>query len=327
MIGLLLVIGAALPALALTLIRLLDLGSGPAIRLQAFQPFAIPLLALLLVVGVVATWRRWGAAVLRWPVRALTVLAAVGLGLHLWWFAPMIAGDRPAADPDAEPLVVVGSNIEVGAGDSAGVLRRAVALQADVLVITEITLGALERMEDAGLTRAFPYSAGRADPEVSGTMLFANEPVQLVEDLDTSFLSFVADVGDPADAGAEPVRVMAVHPRAPVLPEGWRADHEVIREAADRNRPDVVVGDFNATMDHEPMRRLRSDGYRDSAELLNRFEPSWPHQGFPLLDVLPASVPIDHVLVAPGWTATDTGTFVVDDTDHLAVHATVVPAT
>ncbi len=72
--------------------------------------------------------------------------------------------------------------------------------------------------------------------------------------------------------------------------------------------PDLVVGDFNATADHEPMRSLADAGYRDVGELANEgWQPTWPSgDAVELLGVsVPSLVQIDHVLVGPRLAAPD----------------------
>ena len=87
--------------------------------------------------------------------------------------------------------------------------------------------------------------------------------------------------------------------------------------------PDLVVGDFNATADHAPMRALADAGYRDVGELANQgWQPTWPTRGvFDLLGLPLAQ--IDHVLVGDRLAALDLGTVAVPGSDHRAVVATV----
>ena len=54
--------------------------------------------------------------------------------------------------------------------------------------------------------------------------------------------------------------VLAVHPSSPIDPGGWRRDHAKILAEARASDADLIVGDLNATIDHEPMRRLADAG-------------------------------------------------------------------
>lgn len=84
------------------------------------------------------------------------------------------------------------------------------------------------------------------------------------------------------------------------------------------------MGDFNATLDHRPLREL---GLRDAAETTNRgWWPTWPDNG--TVDVVGIPVPrlfaIDHVLLRDGLTATAVDHASVAGTDHRAVIVDVV---
>ena len=144
----------------------------------------------------------------------------------------------------------------------------------DLLVVNEITVSSLAELETAGLAEALPYSEGDAgaDGTVAGTMVFSREPTELVDVLDTPMGCLVVDTGG--------LRMFALHPSTPIAPDLWRDDHAAILAAVEERDPDLLVGDFNATLDHAPMRDLDDAGYRDSVELTNGgFQPTWPQHG------------------------------------------------
>jgi endonuclease/exonuclease/phosphatase (EEP) superfamily protein YafD len=79
-------------------------------------------------------------------------------------------------------------------------------------------------------------------------------------------------------------------------------------------RDAIVLGDFNATVDHSPLRSLLAAGLVDThAELGRGWAPTWP-AAFPL-------VQIDHVLHGPGWAAVSASEHLLPGTDHRAVVA------
>jgi endonuclease/exonuclease/phosphatase (EEP) superfamily protein YafD len=121
--------------------------------------------------------------------------------------------------------------------------------------------------------------------------------------------------------------LVAVHTTAPTDPHRWLADLGELRDAVRAQPPDLMAGDLNATADHAPMRDLLGEGLRDSAELDDRWRPTWPadHRGAGPTRLLPPVAPIDHVLVGPRLTAVGTATVHVAGTDHLAVVARVAP--
>lgn len=309
------------PAATLTVVRLVDPEAGLLVQLQAFTPFALVPYALAVAVLLVLLARRVLSRALLVPS---TVLVLLGAGLHLSWVAPSYVGEgrEPASGAGAgEGVVVLSSNLYRGRGDGAAVVRESVERGVDVLVASEVTPRMLAAMERAGLEEVLPHRAGSPGEKYEGTMVFSSEPIKDVRPVSgTAFDNLLVRTGG--------LEVLAAHPAAPLDPDAWREDHARLREVVAAERPDVVVGDLNATLDHAPVRSLLAEGYRDSAELLNAgLATTWPANGlYPGLGLLPPTTAIDHLLLAPGWTVTETGTVEVPRTDHLAIVATVVPA-
>lgn len=309
-----------LPAAALTVLRLLDLDDGRAVRLVSFTPYALPvygLAALVLVLGLVRRRTPWRALVL------LPVLA--GLGLHVWWVAPLVTGEEPATT--GEPLTVLTSNLLMGQGDGLEVLGVATEEGVDVLVLQEVTERSLAAMERAGLAEAYPHRIGEAVPEgrTDGTMVLSRTPLGEPERLGTDMQSWAVDVAAPD--GGDTVRLLAVHPAAPVDPAAWRREHAVVLAAVMAEEVDLLVGDLNATLDHEPMRRLVGAGLRDATEQANAgWQPTWPSNGLFESLPLPALVQIDHVMVGERWVGTSSRAVHVPGTDHRALLVDVAAA-
>jgi len=88
----------------------------------------------------------------------------------------------------------------------------------------------------------------------------------------------------------------------------------------------MIVGDFNATMDHAPLRELVGRGYDDAAtEARSGWQPTWPSAGeVSRFGVpVPSMIPIDHVFLSVGLRALSTESITVDGTDHRALVASV----
>lgn len=319
------VAGLLLPALGLTALRLLAPEQGLAVRLTSFAPVALLLYAGVLLVAVPGWLRRRresDGAVL--PV----LLALAGLGLHGWWLAPHWSGESGAAEDPAYRLEVMTTNLLKGAGDTTQVMQAAAEHRVDLLVVQEITPGSLRALERLGLREAFPHRAGTTADDPSGTMVFSTAPLADVTRLETEFGSLAMTVR--TDDG--PLRLLAVHPRPPLGDAGtWRDELEVVRKSvADPRGFDLVVGDFNASDDHAPMRRILADGdLRDAAEQANAgWQPTWPMQGAWKVGPvpLPRSVAIDHVLVGKRLWAEQVDAVTIDGSDHRALVAHLVPS-
>ncbi|WP_328531854.1 endonuclease/exonuclease/phosphatase family protein [Nocardioides sp. NBC_00368] len=304
--GVLVVCG--LPALAITLSRALASTDLRAVRLAAFAPFGIGLYALCLVAILVLVWLASGPGRIRLAVGAGVV--AMLLAVHLAWQAPLYAGSRETSA--GEPLTVMTTNLFEGKGDTDTVVEAVRAHKVDVLAVQEITPEAFAKLSST-LRDQLPYRIGEAAPGTDGTMLFADEPITRARRLDTSMGSWVADVGER--------RVVVAHPAPPTL-ASWPAEQELIIKEAAAEKPDLVLGDLNASLDHHTVRRLLDDAdLSDAARASNAgWQPTWPTEGFAGVP-LPPSAAIDHVLLGDALVALATETVEVPEADHLALVA------
>lgn len=307
-----LLVALLLPAGGLTLVRALELDSGRAIRVASFTPLALPVYAVaaLLLLAALVRSRRTRPLLVLLPVLA-------GLGLHGWWFAPMLTGGQP--DTTGRTWTVMTSNLLAGQGDGLSVLRAATESGVDLLVLEEVTTGVLADMEQAGLSEAYPHHIGEAVEEgrTDGTMVWSRVPLGAPERIPTDMQSWAVTVQDPT---GEPFTLLAVHPAAPVDPAAWRAEHAAVLAAAQELEAALVVGDLNATLDHVPMRALVDAGWRDVTEQADAgWQPTWPSNGLFESLPLPALVQIDHVLTGDDWVGTGSATLDVEGTDHRAL--------
>ena len=86
------------------------------------------------------------------------------------------------------------------------------------------------------------------------------------------------------------------------------------------DRPVVAVGNFNAVLEHEPMRRLTAEtGLRDAVVGSGLgWMPTFPGDG-----VVPPLVGLDHAMVSPGLAALSAWTESVSGQAHRALFVTV----
>lgn len=317
----LLLAALVLPALALTFLRAFQPGGDVGVRLVSFTPWALPayLLALLVVLVRVVATRGNGSRL--WTGCAVALL--VGVGAHAWWLGPQYLGEAPSAAAEAQPLTVMNLNIQGGQADPPRVVQLAAENRVEVLVLSEITGDALAQLERYGLGQAFPYRVGRP-AGLEGTMVFSVHRLARPRQLPTGFDGWSVDVVAPQGVA----RVYGVHVRSPsVSITGWGKDLAALDRLLEEDPElDLVVGDLNATPDHEALRRLLDHGWRSAAEATNEgWDPTWPDHGqrsFLLLP-LPRMVQIDHVLLAPSMAPLSTTTTSVKDSDHRAVLAEV----
>lgn len=99
---------------------------------------------------------------------------------------------------------------------------------------------------------------------------------------------------------------------------GWAADLAAVQQAVTTqgDQPLIAIGDFNAVLEHLPMRRLQQLGLTDAAAQSGAgWLPTFAASGFPPL------LAIDHVLISRHLMAASVTTFEVGDGDHLGLTA------
>jgi endonuclease/exonuclease/phosphatase family metal-dependent hydrolase len=114
------------------------------------------------------------------------------------------------------------------------------------------------------------------------------------------------------------VRVVDVHPYTPKrqLIDRWREGLESLPSTG-AGTPWLLVGDFNATLDHAELRDVIDRGYRDAADTTGQgLTPTWPKGR-----VLPPPVTIDHILADKRFLIGDYGVDPLPGSDHHAIFA------
>jgi endonuclease/exonuclease/phosphatase (EEP) superfamily protein YafD len=297
---------------ALTGSRFLDTGLWLPVVMASFSSYAVLGYAGVLLACLVAVAR---ARRTRF-VAVAAGLAALGLVVQGWTLAPLFASGA-AGKPD---LTVMTSNLEFGRGDAATVVRTVSSDEVDVLVLEEVTPAGLTRLLEAGLADLLPHRVGVPVAGAAGTMVFSRYPLRAPTPFRLANGGLDVEVAAPA-----PFRLLAVHTAQPLGgPSLWRTDLTAVRRralsAVDRG-PTVAAGDFNATLDHEPLRAVLGTGLRDAAEQAGSgWQPTWPTRYRDTLAPRPM-LTIDHVLVSQDYRAIRTRTVSVPHTDHLALVA------
>lgn len=292
----------AAPAAAWAVMRLGGLERGyPLVQIAAFTPYAAAG-AVVAALGAAALRQRLPAV-----VAALSALALVSV------IAPR-AIDRSTAPAGGAPLRVLSANVYVGHVPARDIVALARRERADVVSVQELT----PRL-DAALARAFPHRVTEPRESALGTGLYSRLPLNRVPGpRDTRHAQVAATV---RLAGGREVRIVAVHPHAPLRASAmapWKHDLRALPAATPRT---ILAGDFNASTDHREFRRLLDTGYDVAAERAGAgLVPTWKSRSRPWL--LP--VTIDHVLVGSGVAVRDAGVHDLPGSDHNAVTAELI---
>ena len=251
--------------------------------------------------------------------RRLAAAAAVAVAVVLAALVLPRAFGGPT-DPEGEPgpeLRVLAANAKFGDADPEQLAALVRDNRIDALAVSELTDRFAAGLERAGIGELVPHSAIRTGDRATGTGLYSRLPLSArsAEPLPGGF-TLARGTVEPPDA--PPVELVAVHtvPPTGVTPTAWADDLAALPAAGD-GQLRVLLGDFNATLDHAEFRALIDRGYDDAAATLgDGLAPTWPANRR-----LPPLVTIDHVLADERIGVREYSVERLDDTDHRPVFA------
>ncbi|QGN51015.1 endonuclease/exonuclease/phosphatase family protein [Micromonospora sp. WMMD558] len=300
---------AVVPGVGWAVVRLLGLDRGPLVQLLAFTPY-VAAGSLLPLVLTVALRRRWPAM-----VAALTTVALVAV------VAPRAIGSAPP-DAGGPALRLLTANLLAGTADARVLVDLVRRHSVDVLAVQEFTPEIGAELDRLGLDTLLPHRELHPAEGTLGSGLYARFPVSAGGVRHNrggwGFDQAYATVAVP---GAPPVRVESAHPAAPYALDQvghWRTDLAAQPPATPDGSLSILAGDFNATLDHGPLRALLDTGYVDAAEAAGAgLTGTWgPYDGDPI-----PPVTIDHVLVDRRIAVRGVSVHPVRGSDHRAVLA------
>ncbi|HEX5983467.1 MAG TPA: endonuclease/exonuclease/phosphatase family protein [Solirubrobacterales bacterium] len=302
---------AVAPVALWAFVRVLGLERGfPLVPLMAFTPYAA--IAALLVAGVAVALRNWAAA----GVTALAVLCLAAVVL------PRAVGDGTVEAAGRQTLTVLSANIHHGTGEAEALVELVDRHRPDLLAIQELTPSFAAALQRAGLGRLLPNEVLETRRGVSGSGLYSSLPVrQLAAAQAFAFRQPRAVVRLP---DGRRIRVVDVHPYPPQRHhvDQWTEALESLPSTG-RGVPWVLIGDFNATLDHSQLREILDRGYRDAGEVAGEgLDPTWPAEDW--ASRLPG-VTIDHVLADQRLGVVDYEVEDLPGSDHRPVYAELAP--
>jgi endonuclease/exonuclease/phosphatase (EEP) superfamily protein YafD len=295
------------PFAAWAVVRLSGLERGwPLVPLMAFTPYAGAASALPLITAV---------ALRCWPVAVVAALTTLALA---WCVLPRAIG---RADPgsDRPRLRVLTNNLLWGTADPDEVLALVRQHHVDLLALQEYTPAAEKALHSAGMAELLQYRVTHPLDEPGGSALYSRFPLT-----DHGYRALPPNFGQSRATlrvpGAGDVLVESVHPASPSTAgwlRHWRTGLSAQPPAMRDGPVRILLGDFNATLDHAPLRRLLRTGYRCAAGSVGAgLAGTWPYDGTRL-----PRVAIDHVLVDRRVAVHAVSVHRVTGTDHRAVLA------
>jgi endonuclease/exonuclease/phosphatase family metal-dependent hydrolase len=231
-----------------------------------------------------------------------------------------IADDDPDAGAKGPLLRVMTANVLAGTASAEGLVRLVQDHRVDILAVQELTPGFVERANAAGMRELLPHQVLRPSAGVGGSGVFSRLPLR-----DEGGRMNPQGFGQ---AGAEIVQyglsVESVHPVAPseaARVPGFLASYRNQPKATVDGPPQILAGDFNATLDHSVLRALISSGYRDAADVMGKgLIGTWgPYDG----DRIPP-VTLDRVLADKRIGVKDFEVFDLEGSDHRPALATLI---
>ncbi|MER5217963.1 endonuclease/exonuclease/phosphatase family protein [Streptomyces sp. NPDC002838] len=246
-----------------------------------------------------------------WAVTAVAILTAAQVALLVPRFVPH-SQHAPARAPE---LRVATLNADAGRADPHALVRLVQTERIDVLAVQQLPSAGVAALAKAGLDALLPYHELHPEHDSS---IYSRTPLTNSGPLhaDTAWPQTAADV----TVGGRTVGLVAVHTYYPLGDaKRWTRDMTALTSVARHRGPDTVfLGDFNASLDHAPMRKLLASGLTDThAELGHGWVRTWPAGK----TLLPPLVQLDHVLHGSGLTGVSVGERTVPGTDHRAVIA------
>ncbi|WP_204073054.1 endonuclease/exonuclease/phosphatase family protein [Planotetraspora phitsanulokensis] len=301
----------------------------PALAWFAVAPFVLwtagrltgvdrrPLIVELMTVTPYVAAASLGAVLIALASRSRAAIAVSAATSTL--LATMVLPRAFATAPTATgaTLKILTTNMYFGGADARTIVDLVRRLKPDILSTQELTPAAVEALDAAGLEESLPYSHNQAAFGAYGSGLWSRYPLTPVRDfaLPESRNMPRARVAVP---GAPPVEIVDVHTVSPVNGDvyEWLADMESL-PAPSSDVIRILAGDFNASLDHSPLRAVIAGGYADAGDATGTgLNTTWPADWR-----IPPVITIDHVLYDERASAVAADVHTVPGTDHRALFA------
>lgn len=294
--------------LAVALIRTSDLPAPfPLVVLLAYTPYFLPI-ALLCAVG---------ALLARRPLPALLALGAAVLIAAA--VVPRMAADD-SAPPSTLEVRMMALNLDGGAADSEDVVRLIADERPELVAFSELTPGAVQALDAAGIATYLHRRVVSPGAGADGSGLFSVFSLRRLPGIAPAIGSVPmtrALVRTPP-ARFEAVAVHVLAPTSPTATKRWSAGLRALPSCGPEPAS-ILLGDFNATLDHAQLRDVIGHGCLDAADAAGSgLKPTWP-----LLGSWSPPVTIDHVLAPLSSAVSEYRTAEVSGTDHAAVLVTL----
>jgi len=279
-----------------------------------WQWFWLATLGLALMLCAAGRWRRPGHSWGRWHTWRWWALVLFG-ALPWWTASPRLEPAEGGAGeaPPGAMLTVASANVHLGNADAGRLLQWVRALQADVVVVLEVSPAMARALAAAA---DYPHQERLPAEHAFGIALLSRYPLREVSvlHLQAGVQALHAFVEAPMGLAS----VAALHTMPPIIGPRGLLDRDadiaaVVRQAKAAGAPAIVAGDLNATPWSSGLRAAQAQGLLRAQGLA----PTWP---VPVASVF--GIPIDHVLASSAqWRVAASGRGPDIGSDHRPVYA------
>lgn len=251
----------------------------------------------------------------------LIVMSAALVCCHLIWVYPDFKPAAPISDAaQGAPKVTVYSHNVLFDNPVPEQLWSDIAERdADVVMLQELSINDLKALEKTEAYDKYAFRFTKATTSTDGLAIWSKYPLADTE--------LVTSAGFPQmratiEVDGKHVVLWCVHTMAPVAGvDDWKADFSTLTKRVEKEDGHVVMaGDFNATMDHAPLRKLIDDASLTDVhtDLGKGSLHTWPvDDGFARR--LGGLVRIDHGLVSDNVTPLHGGAANGAGSDHRSI--------
>lgn len=252
------------------------------------------------------------------------VVFLVGAVPELWMYLP----SRRAEASNSPTLKVMSVNLMYGLGDHTRLLEQIERGRPDVLVFQEWTPDATRTLLPK-LKDAYPHFSHEAREDAFGQAVFSRQafvvPVRMYPPV-SGFSEPQMTLQVMLDG--RPLTITNVHVLPPLGVSYFAHQRASVRllaawtgDRARQDRPDLLIGDFNAVPRSSMMRAMRNAGYRDAhAEAGWGRGVTWPRTG--MLRLTPG-IRLDHALTGERLISVQSEVGEPYGSDHLPIMITL----
>lgn len=310
-----LAVAALLLAVLALIARTQLIANVPSLVLAAGAPYGS--LAALVGLVIAASCRRYVLSIFAAVVLLTTLAVQIS-----WYYI-----EHPSEVSAYQEIRVLSSNLRYGLADPLFLVRLATE-SADAITVSELTPEAVQRFEQAGIDKTFPYSHLLPGPGPGGIGMWSRYPLtpltvprQAGVKMRAARMLIPGVRFDPLLASVHIISPVAGDANTVAEWRGGMAGAKMQLENFARNvGPAAVIigGDYNSTPDMRQFRDLLTNGYDDAVDEAGAgFAPTFPSNTW-----YPPLITIDHVLTRNA-TASSIKTIEIPGSDHRALLVTV----